>query len=173
MGVLPIKDRTYNWDMMVDRVQKGVLIPGYWGLWTKPYQGNRFRATCIYTVIFNGIVLFLMAQLDYGIHIYPGDLIQWEFRHQYAIWEWYLRKILVYIYIQCVYIYISNISLEMDGMWWGYWWDIPINMGSYGVDWYSTNKAIQSPNMSGIVMVGYPANMDKLWFTKDNNSIYI
>ena len=23
MGVLFIKDRTYNWDMMVDRVQKG------------------------------------------------------------------------------------------------------------------------------------------------------
>ena len=76
-----------------------------------------------------------MAQLDYGIHIYPGDLIQWEFRHQYAIWEWYLRKIWVYIYIYIytVYIYIYQQYITGNG------WDVMrILMGytnQYGIIW--------------------------------------
>ena len=61
-------------------------------------------------------MLFLRAQLDYGIHIYPGDLIQWEFRRQYAIWEWYLRKIMVYIYKYTVYnIYIYEQYITGNG----------------------------------------------------------
>ena len=63
--------------------------------------------------------------------------------------NWYLCKIMAKISRICITGkgYSNHLTDKPREIWWGDWWDMPINIGQYGVDGYFTNKGIQSSKL--------------------------